>query len=248
MSAKKVRTFKDLDKSQYPKSPKKKRAAKHRLANPQPAEEAVREAPDETSLFCNAMQDVTPLDGDRKSRTAPVCDAPAETPAPKSRADEEHEVKKQLMDLVSGKLEFSLEYSEEFIQGHVKGLDLKLLGQLKAGTYSPEAHLDLHGMTLEQAYDNMVDFIRRHYLEGRRTVLLIPGRGRNSPEGRSILRHAVQTWLTRDPFKRVVLAFCTARPQHGGAGALYVLLRKHRKAEGKIIWDRVPTDDIERFE
>ncbi|TVM17349.1 DNA mismatch repair protein MutS [Oceanidesulfovibrio indonesiensis] len=247
MSAKKIRTFKDLDKSQFPKSPKKKRGGKLPPPPPQPVEEAMRKEPDETTLFCNAMQDVKPLDGERKSRTAPICDAPSETAPPKTRADDDHEVKKRLMDLVSGKLEFSLEYSEEFIQGHVKGLDLKLLGRLKAGAYSPEAHLDLHGMTLEQAYDNMVDFIRRHYLEGHRTVLLIPGRGRNSPEGRSILRQAVQTWLTRDPFKRVVLAFCTARPQHGGAGALYVLLRKHRKAEGKIVWDRVPAN-IESFE
>ena len=36
----------------------------------------------------------------------------------------------------------------------------------------------------------------------------------------------------------VVLAFCTAQPKHGGAGALYVLLRKYRKDRGKVRWDR----------
>ena len=42
--------------------------------------------------------------------------------------------------------------------------------------------------------------------------------------------------------KRVVLAFCTALPKHGGAGALYVLLRQYRKTQGKILWDRLPPD------
>lgn len=246
MPKNKLNHFSELDKSRFPKGSKKNKPKKPALHQRQ-EDSAPQEEPDDMAMFCNAMQDVTPLGDERKSRTAPICDTPADTPQLQDPRDEDHEVKKRLMDLVTGKLEFSLEYSDEFIQGHVKGLDLKLLGKLKAGTYSPEAHLDMHGMTLEQAYDNMVDFIRYHYLEGKRTVLLIPGRGRNSPDGQSILRRAVQTWLTRDPFKRVVLAFCTARPQHGGAGALYVLLRKHRKAAGKIVWDRVPTD-IESFE
>jgi DNA-nicking Smr family endonuclease len=54
-----------------------------------------------------------------------------------------------------------------------------------------------------------------------------------------ILRQGVQSWLTRDPVKRIVLAFCTAQPRHGGAGALYVLLRKHKKGQGKIFWDKL---------
>jgi DNA-nicking Smr family endonuclease len=84
--------------------------------------------------------------------------------------------------------------------------------------------------------------MRMAYTKGLRTVLLIPGRGRNSPEGFSVLREKVQHWLTRDPFKRVVLAFCTAQPRDGGAGAIYVMLRKLKKSHGKIQWDRTPSD------
>jgi len=60
-----------------------------------------------------------------------------------------------------------------------------------------------------------------------------------------VLRERLQAWLTRDPFKRIVLAFCTALPKHGGAGALYVLLRK-RKKDGKINWERwaSPSGDL----
>jgi len=38
--------------------------------------------------------------------------------------------------------------------------------------------------------------------------------------------------------KRVVLAFSTAIPKHGGAGAVYVLLRKYKRSRGKILWER----------
>ncbi len=52
-----------------------------------------------------------------------------------------------------------------------------------------------------------------------------------------MLKEELKTWLTRDPLKRVVLAFVTALPRHGGAGALYVLLRKYKKIKGKVRWE-----------
>jgi DNA-nicking Smr family endonuclease len=73
-------------------------------------------------------------------------------------------------------------------------------------------------------------------------VLLIPGRGRNSPNGVAVLRDCIRVWLTREPFKRVVLAFCTAETADGGPGSLYVLLRKYKK-RGKIYWNRAPVDE-----
>ena len=52
------------------------------------------------------------------------------------------------------------------------------------------------------------------------------------------LEEELKAWLTRDPLKRVVLAFATALPRHGGAGALYVLLRKFKKSKGKVRFER----------
>ena len=75
--------------------------------------------------------------------------------------------------------------------------------------------------------------MREQYVHNKRCVLLIPGRGKNSPLGVGVLKKEVQHWLTREPLKRVVLAFCTALPKHGGTGALYVLLRKYKKPEEK---------------
>lgn len=53
-----------------------------------------------------------------------------------------------------------------------------------------------------------------------------------------VLREKLQSWLTQDPFKRVVLAFCTAQSHDGGPGSVYVLLRKYRK-KGRIYWERM---------
>lgn len=88
-------------------------------------------------------------------------------------------------------------------------------------------------MTSDQAHESLLFFIRESYLQGHRCILVVTGRGINSPGGQSILRRETETWLTRDPLKRVVLAFCTAQPKDGGAGAIYVLLRKQKKDPGE---------------
>lgn len=188
--------------------------------------------PDEDNLFSKAMSGVRTLAG--KGREVPPETAPREAAAPA--------VGHPLQDFMDGAVEFALEFTDEYLEGHVVGLDALTVGKLRAGQYSPEGHLDLHGMNALQAYEAMIGFMRAAYHKGMRTVLVIPGRGRNSPDGMGVLREKVQAWLTHDPFKRVVLAFCTAQPAHGGAGALYVLLRKYKKSRGKIQWDRTPTD------
>ncbi|WMW65485.1 Smr/MutS family protein [Nitratidesulfovibrio liaohensis] len=188
--------------------------------------------PDEDNLFSKAMSGVRTLAG--KGREVPPETAPREAAAPA--------VGHPLQDFMDGTVEFALEFTDEYLEGHVVGLDALTVGKLRAGQYSPEGHLDLHGMNALQAYEAMIGFMRAAYHKGMRTLLVIPGRGKNSPDGMGVLREKVQAWLTHDPFKRVVLAFCTAQPSHGGAGALYVLLRKYKKSRGKIQWDRTPTD------
>ena len=197
---------------------------------------AGQSAPDEMQHFMRAMaglKGVAPLGG--KGREVPLEPIPPALPVP---PDDRH----PLQDFMEGKLEFTLASTEEYVEGHVIGLDLLLVSKLQNGQFSPEAHLDLHGLNAEQAFQNLVSFIRGAYMRGLRTVLLVPGRGRNSPSGVGVLREKVQDWLTQEPFRRVVLAFCTARSTDGGTGALYVLLRKFRKNHGKVYWDRRPAD------
>lgn len=205
------------------------------------AEKASAAIPDATGLpkhetehdvFCRAMADVTPLPG--KGRA--VVPEPAPQPGPA------FEPSNPLQELVDGKVEFSLSGTDEFMEGHVVGLDLLTVGKLQARQYSPEAHIDLHGLNSEQAFQYLVHFFRGAYYKGVRTALVVTGRGLNSPNGIPVLRFKVQEWLTQDPFRRVILAFCTAKREDGGPGALYVLLRKYRKNSGKVRWDAMPAD------
>ncbi|MDR1359836.1 MAG: Smr/MutS family protein [Deltaproteobacteria bacterium] len=186
--------------------------------------------PEEEELFSQAMRGVDPLL--RKGR-AVIPAAP-----PKYRAVAAADPGRALRDLLEGRLEFSLIYSDEYMEGAVLGLDPAVLGRLRAGEFSAQAHLDLHGQNAEQAFESLSRFIKSSYLRGLRTVIVITGRGRNSPNGSGVLRPLLPEWLGRAPLKRMVLAFCTARATEGGPGAARVLLRKFR-GKGKIVWDRL---------
>ena len=208
-------------------------SAPSKSAAPQPASPATESLlpPDDAALFAEAVSGAAPV----RAKGRDMVPVPVALPPRKQHPD------RHLENLLAGKVEFALEYSDEFIEGHVMGLDPLVQSKLRAGQYSPEGHLDLHGQNMEQAYASLVRFIKTAYQDGKRQVLLITGRGKNSPGGDAVLRERVQSWLTRDPFKRVTLAFCTAQPRDGGAGALYLLLRKRKKNQGKIIWDRMPS-------
>lgn len=180
--------------------------------------------------FLLAMKQVTPLQG--KGRDVPP--AVSQTTPPPS-ADT------SLQDFLDGKLEFALSMTDEYMEGHVVGLDQMIMNKLRAGGLSPEAHLDLHGLNAQQAFESLRGFMRGSWYKGLRTILVVPGRGKNSPDGVGVLRGKLQSWLTQDPFKRVVLAFCTAQPHDGGPGSVYVLLRKYKK-KGRVCWERMPAD------
>lgn len=188
------------------------------------------EAGEEDSIFMQAVGGVTPLQG-RGRDVVPVPEA--STPPPNGQIS--------LQDFMEGKLEFALSFTDEYLEGHVVGLDQMTINKLRAGSFSPEAHLDLHGLNAMQAFEALRGFLRGSWYKGLRTILVVPGRGRNSPDGVGILREKLQCWLTQDPFKRVVLAFCTAQPHDGGSGSAYVLLRKYKK-KGHIYWERTPAD------
>ena len=187
---------------------------------------------DDSRDFFSAIKGTVPLNG--KGRDVPVEPEPPVVPV----TDPRH----PLQDFMEGKVEFSVASTDEYAEGHVVGLDLMIVSQLQSRQFSPEAHIDLHGLNCEQAFQNLVGFFRSSYYKGVRTVLVVTGRGLNSLNGVPVLRFRVQQWLTQDPFKRVVLAFCTARQEDGGAGAFYVLLRRRKKNYGKIHWDVMPSD------
>ena len=136
------------------------------------------------------------------------------------------EVLASLADLCTGEGPFDITDSDEYVEGIAEGLDRRILKRLRGGEYAVQAHLDLHGRTREEARDAVARFLLESRRVGRRCVLIVHGRGNHSKDQIPVLKQAVRSWLERGQISRLVLAFTTARPHDGGAGAMYVLLRR----------------------
>ena len=132
----------------------------------------------------------------------------------------------ELKALVHGERPFDISDSDEFIEGAVNGLDHGIVRRLRRGEWAVQGHVDLHGMTKDEAKASVERFLRESRLAGKRCVLLVHGRGLHSKDQVPVLKEALKTWLVTARFGKHVLAFATARPQDGGGGAIYVLLRK----------------------
>ncbi len=104
-------------------------------------------------------------------------------------------------------------------------LDKPTLQKLSKGKLPIEGRVDLHGMTQGEAHGLLLSFLQRAHAGGVRYVLVITGKG-SSSGGEGILRRAVPSWLTTPPFRPLVSSHDVAARQHGGAGAIYIRLRK----------------------
>lgn len=102
------------------------------------------------------------------------------------------------------------------------GVQDQLLKRLRRGLIPEQAQIDLHGLTQTAAWDCLIQFIGRCRDQNLRCVRVIHGKGYRSGARGPVLKSAVNTWLRRS---HDVVAFTSARPIDGGAGALYVLLR-----------------------
>ncbi len=122
----------------------------------------------------------------------------------------------------------------ELSAGASPGVDKRLGDRLRRGQLPIDARVDLHGMTQAEAKTALDDFIVASRHGGRRCVLVITGKGgsRGTDDyGRArpgVLREAVPKWLNTATMRPHILSFAQAQPKHGGAGALYVLLKRLR--------------------
>ena len=88
-----------------------------------------------------------------------------------------------------------------------------------------QASIDLHGMTQEEAFATLGNFLMRQVQAGHRHVAVITGKGR---AGEGVLRRAVPQWLELPQFRPFVAAITHATPKKGGEGVLHVLLKKNK--------------------
>jgi len=188
---------------------------------PRPAADARDERPD---LFERAMEGVRPL----LRRGGHRVDGPMPASRPRPRLSEEAEALAELSDLVHGETSFDVSDTREYVEGAIVGLDPRVLRRLRRGDFAWQAHVDLHGMTADQARAAVLAFLQTSVRACHRCVLVVHGRGLNSKDQTPVLKERMKSWLARGAAARIVLAFTTARPCDGGAGALYVLLRRDR--------------------
>ena len=110
-------------------------------------------------------------------------------------------------------------------------LDASWDRRLSRGLVQPDAAVDLHGHNLATAYDLLDDRLDRAIGQGARLLLVITGKpptdGRR-PVGRGAIRAAVGDWLHASRHASAIAAVRGAHPRHGGAGALYIVLRRKR--------------------
>jgi DNA-nicking Smr family endonuclease len=109
-------------------------------------------------------------------------------------------------------------------------IDRRARQKIARGRVEIDARLDLHGMKQNEARERLSAFLHRAQARGKSLVLIITGKGTAAPEGaeRGVLRRAVPLWLALPEFRALVIGFEEAAPAHGGAGALYVRIRRNR--------------------
>jgi DNA-nicking Smr family endonuclease len=116
------------------------------------------------------------------------------------------------------------------LDGHT--LDATWDRKLTRGLVSPDFTLDLHGASLDGAYTRLDHGLALAIAQGARLVLLITGRSRGQvdPADRASRRGAIRAkfldWLALGRHASRIAAIRPAHPRHGGAGAVYIILRK----------------------
>jgi DNA-nicking Smr family endonuclease len=117
--------------------------------------------------------------------------------------------------------------------GNPATLDASWDRQLGRGTVMPDRSVDLHGDTLARAYGRIDAALAEAIAAGDRVLLLVTGKpggertGQDS-RGRGAIRAVVHDWLAASRHAARIAAVRNAHPRHGGAGALYVVLRRPR--------------------
>lgn len=169
---------------------------------------------DDPGLFRKATAGARPLEQDRRGP-----DRRRRKPVPQSRRRDEQAV---VASLLSDDYSPDIETGEELLFVR-HGIQQRVLRRFRRGQYAIEAELDLHGYTVTEARETVSRFLQAMRAGGKRCVRIIHGKGLSSEGKLPVLKVKVNSWLRQ---KDDVLAFCSARPQDGGTGAVYVLLKK----------------------
>ncbi|WP_020407708.1 DNA endonuclease SmrA [Hahella ganghwensis] len=170
--------------------------------------------------FASEMSDVKPL---APSNQADIKKNREETPGQLARR--QAAVRHKLLDLnfLATDDHIELLKSNDILEYKKDGVQHGVYRKLRLGQYQIEARLDLHRKTVDEARREVFQFIKDCLKYGLRTVMVLHGKGDRNKQQEAIIKTYVNKWL---PEFEEVLAFHSAQKQHGGTGAVYILLRK----------------------
>ena len=199
---------------------------------PSPGKPPEKPDDDDLALWRHVTRDARPL-AKRPAAPKPETPAPAKTaPAAAPAAKPEPPARRADSPRVPAPPPASPPKAPELEKGAVVGVDKRTAGRMKRGKLPVEGRLDLHGLSQNEAERALAAFLVRSQERGHRCVLVITGKGGERRgedfERTGVLRRMVPIWLNTPANRARVLAFDEARAQHGGAGALYVLIKRQR--------------------
>jgi len=171
---------------------------------------------EDLALFRDAVGEVKSVADDRIAPTPPR----RSPPAARSAERDDRSVMAALLDELSD-ADF-LETGEHLAYAQA-GVQKSVVKKLRSGRYAVQSEIDLHGLTVAEAKTELGEFLVEAQQRRHLCVRVIHGKGLRNADGPPRLKPAVNAWLQRN---RHVLAFCSARVQDGGTGAVYVLLKR----------------------
>ncbi len=110
--------------------------------------------------------------------------------------------------------------------GATNDIDRRTAQRFTRGEMAVDGRIDLHGLTLDQAHGALTAFIRGAHARGARCVMVVTGKGKGGSIGK--IRNETPYWLNQSTLRPLILAVSQAHMRDGGAGALYVLLKRQR--------------------
>jgi len=177
---------------------------------------------DDESLFWNAVADVRQL----HTRSSTAAKVKEQVVAKVQRDEEEQRFFLQALDALKMDVRFDDELSDEDAASQ-RPTPVNRLRQLRRGGIRIDLQLDLHGLTRDEALENLERFVKGAYSRGQKGVLVITGKGNNSP-GEPVLKLAVASWL-RESGKSMISEFVQAPKEMGGSGAFVIFFKEKKE-------------------
>jgi DNA-nicking Smr family endonuclease len=117
--------------------------------------------------------------------------------------------------------------AKEIGPGHLDGTWDR---RIHKGAVIPDVSVDLHGQGLATAHARLDRTLEQAIHQKLRVVLLVTGHARAhdraSGQGRGAIAAVVRDWLAASRHAAAISAVRPAHPRHGGAGALYIVLKR----------------------